>query len=167
MTDELNRHNDPTWLLHSARAAAGDRPYLGDLDVIDSIVRQFVADIADRFERVGLGLHTPDSAAEADKAECIRLGGVFTGMDETYEPMPGWTDGRLARYIRERMHETAATGEPDAEVVAQAFASLVHSVYAMIGEVATLDEPTQEQMAKLNDHIRSLVWLLAGIESNE
>jgi hypothetical protein len=167
MTDELNHHNDPTWLLHSARAASGNRPFLGDLEVIDAIVRQFVAGITERFERVSIGLQTPQDAAETDKAECVRLGGVFTGADQTYAPLPGWTDAGLAAYIRERMHETAATGETDSEVVAQAFASLVHSVYGMIGEVADLDEPTQEQMDKLNDHIRSLVWLLAGIESNE
>lgn len=167
MTEELNHHNDPTWLLHSARAAAGDKPYLGDLEVIDAIIRQFVAGITERFERVGMGLLTPNSAAEADKAECIRLGGVFTGADSTYTPMPGWTDGGLANYVRNRMHESVTPDEPDNEVVAQAIASLVHSVYSMIGEVADLDEPTQEQMAKLNDHIRSLTWLLAGIESNE
>lgn len=167
MTDELNHHNDPTWLLHSIKAASGEKPYLGDMEVIDAIVRQMVSGITDRFDRVGMGLLTPEKAAEADKAECLRLGAVFTGGDPTYAPMPGWTDAGLAKYVRERMHESVHPGEPDAEVVAQAFASLVHSVYAMIGEVADIDEPTQEQMDKLNDHIRSLVWLLAGVESNE
>jgi transposase len=167
MTDELNHHNDPTWLMHSVRAASGTNPYLGDIGEVDAIVRRFVAGVIERFEDVSNGISTPDAASEADKQACLTIGAIFTGQAPHYTPVKGWTDGGLANYVRQRMEESAHPNESDAEVVAQAAASLVHSVYAMVIEMADAAEPSQEQIAKMNDHIRSLVWLLAGIESNE
>ncbi len=166
MTDELNHHNDPTWLLHSVRSATGDKPYLGDLSVIDGIVRQFVAGILERFEKVGHGIMTPLDAANMDKAECTRLGELFCGADATYEPVRGWTDGGLAGYVRGRMNETVSPDEPNASVLAQAFAQLAHTVYGVIGSSAAEDGLERHQSA-LEDAIRSLTWLLIGAESNE
>jgi hypothetical protein len=167
MTDELNRHNDPTGLLQSARAATGSKPFLGDIDIVDRLARVLVAGVITRFDNVGHGILTPHDAAEADKAACIELGVIMTGGDASYAPMPGWTDGGLAAYVRARMQEAVSPDEPDAEVVAQAVASLVHSVYETLGNISDIETPSDSDLAKINDHVRSLTWLLAGIESNE
>jgi hypothetical protein len=167
MTDELNRHNDPTGLLQSARAATGSKPYLGSIDGIDSLIRTFAGGVIDRFDKVGHGILTPNDAADADRAECIRLAGIMVGLDDSFAPMPGWTDGGLAAYVRARMSEAVTPDEPDAEVVAQAFASFVHSIYDTLGNISDMDAPSDDDLAKINDHVRSLTWLLVGIESNE
>lgn len=162
---ELNHHNDATGLMMSLHASTGPKPDLGNMETVEKIVRQFVFDITHRFELVGMGATSPTDAAAQDRAECERMGKIFTGQDPEYRLMPGWNDGPLAAFVRERMGESINTDEPDDQVVAQAFALLVHSTYATI---RSLDgSGGADATERLGDHIKSTVWLLVGLQSDE
>lgn len=163
---ELNHHNDPTGLLQSARQANSGLPYLGDTHAVDKILRELTAGVLDRFDRVGHGLLTPNDAAAADQAECVRLGTAFTGGDAGFAIVPGWSTGGLANRVRDKMAETVKAGETDDQVLAQAFAVFVHHIYDQLN-VAGNGGSEAELQDGLNENIRSFTWLLVGLDSNE
>lgn len=169
MSEQLNHHNDGTGLAASARNATGPLPYLGDLNVIDGILRKLTKDVTDRFAAVSHAQMSQPDAAEADHAECIRLGEVFDGQDADYTVIEHWNGDGLATYIRQRMSETVQPAEDDEQIITQAFAMFVHQIYGAIAAMpADPDEVEQAELAgTLDDNIRSFTWLLAGIESNE
>jgi len=163
---ELNHHNDPTGLAASAAEATGALPYLGDVDDIDRILRQFAEGVTGRFAQVGRGQLTPNAAADADKAECQRLAEIFDGQDEGYTSIQNWNGEGLANYIRSRMSEAVQPDDDDEQVIAQAFATFVHSIY---GAIAAAGQHSDEKALadELQEIIRSFTWLLVGLESNE
>ncbi|WP_443698726.1 hypothetical protein [Pseudomonas sp.] len=166
MTDELNHHNDPTGLVQSANQANNGLPYLGETDVVDRLLREMTAGVLDRFDRVGHGLLTPGDAADADGAECQRLGTAFAGGDPAFAIVPGWNTGGLAQRVRSKMSESVQAGEPDAAVLAQAFAVFVHHIYDQLN--ITGNGGTEAELQDgLNENIRSFTWLLVGLDSNE
>lgn len=166
MSNQLNHHNDATGLAQSARQADSILPYLGDVVTIDQILRKLTEDVTWRFAAVGRGLMPQQDAAEADQAECRRLGEVFDGQDEGYTVIEHWNGSGLANYIRKRMSETVQPSEDDEEIIAQAFAMFIHQIYGAIN--AAGGHPDELKLATtLDDNIRSFTWVLAGIESNE
>ncbi|QNJ57424.1 hypothetical protein Dolphis_118 [Pseudomonas phage Dolphis] len=163
---DLNHHNDPSGLAASAAEATGARPYLGDVDDIDRVLRQFVEGVTSRFAQVGRGQLTPNAAADADKAECLRLAEIFDGQDEGYASIENWNGEGLANYIRSRMSEAVQPDDDDEQVIAQAFATFVHSIYGAI--TASAQNSDEKALAsELQEIIRSFTWLLVGLESNE
>lgn len=165
MTDERNqRQADATGIAASLREAHTGKPYLGDVAVLDGLIRQMTGRIFERYQLVGVGEITRDAAVQADKEECHQLARILIGQNEGYGAMSGWTDGGLADYIRSRMKE-AVHDEDDVSVVAQAVAVFVHGIYRHIGRIEADNE--KEVQAALNEDIRSFVWLLVGLESNE
>jgi ferredoxin len=166
MSNDLNHHNDPTGLAASAAEATGARPYLGDVNDIDHLLRQFTEGVTSRFAQVGRGQLAPDAAAEADRAECLRMAEVFDGQDDAYATIENWNGEGLANYIRARMAESVQPDEDDEQIIAQAFALFVHRIYGAI--TAAGASPDQDALvAALQDNIRSFTWLLVGLESNE
>lgn len=161
---QLNHHNDATGLMMSLHAA-GSKPDLGNMDTVEKLVRQFVFGITHRFGLVGMGALTPAQASAQDRAACEQMGKIFTGQDHAYHSMTGWHDGALAAFVRERMSESINTEEPDDQVVAQAFALLAHSTYASIRSLDGGDGGDAAQ--RLGDHIKSTVWMLVGLQSDE
>ncbi|BCP56276.1 hypothetical protein K32_48930 [Kaistia sp. 32K] len=163
---ELNHHNDPSGLAASAKEASGQRPYLGDLDDIEKLLRAFTDGVTSRFAQVGRGQLTPDAAATADREECLRMAGVFAGLDDDYAAIEHWNGEGLANYIRARMVEAVQPGEDDESVIAQAFGVFVHRIYGAIAEAGS--SPDAEALSvTLLENIRSFTWLLVGLESNE
>lgn len=158
---ELNHHNDPGGLMRSLHERSSGKVHLGNMGAIDDLVRKFVFDIIDRFDKVGAGVLTPNSAAEADKAECVRLGKVFAGQDDNYTPLADWNGKRLADHIRWVMGGTIQADDPDEGVIAQLFAVLVHSVYS---EIKILKDSTGDA---LNQLISSTVLTLIGLRPHE
>jgi hypothetical protein len=164
--NELNHHNDPAGLLRSLEGAAGELPYLGDVDAIDKILRDLVGGITYRFAEVGRGNLTPQEAADADRAECERLAVIFDGQGEGYAAIQNWNGEGLAKYIRSRMAESVPDDEDDETVIAQAFGVFVHGVYGVIGKAA--DGMSEEDLAdSLQDLVRAFSWTLVGLESHE
>lgn len=163
---ELNHHNDPSGLLRSLAAAAGDRPYLGDVDAIDKILRELVGGITYRFAEVGRGNLTPQEAADADRSECERLAAIFDGQDEGYAAIQHWNGEGLANYLRNRMAESLPADEDDEAVIASAFAVFVHGIYSLINKAGE-GMSEEELKARMEDHVRAFSWALVGMESNE
>lgn len=161
MAEQLNHHNDPTGLLASAKQAA-NAGYLGDRELVDRLVRDFAGGVMNRFDQVGDGRLTPNDAAEADKAECQRLARVFLGQDPQYAPQPGWNGSGLAMYVRVRMKE-AVQPEDDESVLAQVFAMLAHVIYDQIRNTTDAAKMAEQ----INEAIRSLSWLLLGLEQHD
>lgn len=162
MAEQLNRHNDATGLLQSAKQA-GAANYLGDREVVDRVVRDFAAGVLSRFEQVGDGLLTPNEAAEQDKAACQDMALIFTGRDDDYAIQSGWNDGALVMYVRNRLKE-AIQPEDDLSVMAQAFAMLVHVIYDQLRNGGT---DAANLAAEINEAVRSFSWLLLGIEEHD
>lgn len=159
-------HNDATGLVESARQANSDLPYLGDTEAVDRILRELTAGVLDRFDRVGRGLLSPSDAADGDQAECVRLGVAFTGGDPAYAMVPLWNANSLGNRVREKMAEVVQPDEPDAAVMAQAFAVFVHHIYDQLN--ITGNGGTEAELQDgLNENIRSFTWLLVGLDSNE
>jgi hypothetical protein len=166
MSDQLSYHNDAAGLVQSAEQASGPLPYLGDLHDVDQILRKLNENVINRFAAVGRGQMSQQEAAEADQAECIRLGEVFDGQDLGYNSIEHWNGNGLANYIRNRMGETVQPAEDDEQIITQAFAMFVHQIYGAINEAGA--NPDEAKLAEtLDENIRSFTWVLIGIESNE
>jgi hypothetical protein len=166
MTEEvLNRHTDPSGLLASVRAASDGRPYLGSPADVERVLRQFAAGVLERYDEVGHGVLTPEDAANADRAECLRLAGVFCGNDPAYAPVRNWTGAPLAEHLRGRMERELVPDEDDAATVAQAFAVLVHTIYGLMREADGADESSMQQT--LEAAVRSLALALVGVVGND
>jgi hypothetical protein len=166
MTDKLDRHTDPSGLLESLKAATDGRPFLGDIQAVERIVRQFAADVITRFDEVGHGVLTPGDAAAADQSQCLQLAGVFTGADPAYAPVRNWTGKPLADHLRNRMERELVPDDDDVQLVAQAFAVFVHSVYELLRE-ASAGAPEAETQQTLVAAVRSISLALAGVVGND
>lgn len=165
-TTELNHHNDPTGLAASAAEANGALPYLGDVGDIDRMLREFVDGVTSRFGQVSQGLLTPQVAAEADKAECLRMAAIFDGQSEDYAAITNWNGEGLAKHIRARMAEVVVTSDDDEDIIAQAFGAFVHSIYGSIGNAGRHSDE-KSLAGELAELVRSFTWLLVGLDSNE
>lgn len=163
--DVLNRHTDPSGLLASVRAASDGRPYLGSPADVERLLRQFAAGVLERYDEVGHGVLTPNDAANADRADCLRLAGVFCGNDPAYAPVRNWTGAPLAEHLRGRMERELVPDEDDVTTVAQAMAVLVHTIYGLLREADGADEGSMQQT--LEAAVRSLSLALVGVVGND
>ena len=159
---ELNHHNDPTGLIQSAKTA-NTTLYLGSISVVDSLLRDFVSSIMSRFERVGNGELTPQDASERDKALCKQYASIFLGQQQGYQAIPDWNASALPMYVRIKMKNAIQTQEDNNSVLAQCFALLVHTIYNQIRKQASAEKMSEA----INEHIKSLTWLLIGLEEGE
>lgn len=160
--NELNHHNDPTGLLQSAGEASSGQ-YLGDQAVIDRLLRDFAAAVMSRFERVARGLLTPEDASEQDKALCFHMARIVLGKEPGYQPQRDWSEKALPMYVRAVMAASIQVNEDDESVMAQCFALLAHSIYDQIragGNDAAI-------AVEINNAIKSMTWLLLGVEQYE
>jgi hypothetical protein len=166
MTEKLNLHTDPSGILESLKAATDGRVYLGDIREVERIVRGFASEVITRFDEVGHGVLTPGDAADADRAQCLKLASVFTGADPAYAPVRNWTGKPLADHLRNRMERELVPDDDDVQLVAQAFAVFVHSVYDLLRE-ASAGAPGEETEQTLVAAVRSISMALTGVVGND
>lgn len=162
---ELDRHTDPSGLLESLKAATDGRPFLGDAHAVEKMLRQFISRVLERYDEVGHGILTPNDAAKADSEECLALARVFCGMNADYASVQGWTGKPLADRLRQRMARDLVPDEDDVQVVAQALAVLVHSIYDLLRSAGDGDDSAMMQQAEAS--IRSLAMALVGVVGND
>lgn len=164
MTEQLNMHTDPSGLLESLKAASGDRPYLGDPQAVERLIRQFASQVLERYDEVGHGVLTPSDASAADAAACQHMAAIFLGAEEGYAPVREWTGAPLAQHLRDRMQRDLVAEEDDRSVVAQAFAVLVHRLYDVLRQS---DAPQDAVLADVEASVRSLAMALVGVVGND
>jgi hypothetical protein len=85
-------------------------------------------------------------------------------MDPAYTSLPGWNGTGLANHLRNTMSAEIPESDSDTEVIAQAFAVLVHSVYDTLRGLKT-DNPAFLQT--LEDVSRSFALQLVGMQVND
>ncbi len=164
--NEMNMHTDPSGLLESLRAATDGRPFLGDIAVVERLLRVFASEVFTRYDEVGHGVLTPLDAANADRVECLRLARVFCGKDAAYAPVRGWTGQQLADHLRNRMERDLVSDDEDEQIVAQALAVLVHRLYDVL-RAANDGAPEDAVKAETEASVRSLALALVGVVGND
>lgn len=160
--DEKRDVTDGSGLIAAARAVSGER-YLGDWQVIHSLLSEFAAGVLTRYHEVGNGVLTPADASTADQAECMRVAGILVGNDSSYQPVKNWTGAPLADHLRQHMSTQIDGEDSDLNVIAQAIAVFVHSIYDALRE----DLSTSELMAVVSNNIESLRMTLIGGVGND
>lgn len=169
MTDNKfnDRQSDATGLVASLNTAMSEKPFLGDHDVIDGLVRELAAGVMERFSQVGTVL-TRDQASEADQEACHQLARILIGENSDYTPVPWWSDTELPNRIRSHMGE-AVHSEDNVSVVAQAIAVFVHNIYDHIRDIggASTSDVEDRVRAEVEETIRSFVWLLLGLHQHD
>lgn len=166
MTEKLTMHTDPSGLVESLKAAHDGRPYLGDLSVVEGLLRRFASGVFERYDEVGHGVLTPSDAANADRAECLRLAAIFCGNDAAYAPVREWTGQQLADHLRHRMERDLEPEEDNHRLVAQAMAVLVHRLYDALRD-ANDGEPEGAVMQDVEASVHSMAMALVGVVGNE
>lgn len=156
----MSHHTDPSGLLASARVAAMPQ-YLGDVAFVELLVRRFVAEIFERFDQVGNGSLMPMEAADADRQACEKMAQVFLGHDASYTPVSGWNGASLADHLRETISNELPESDCDTEVIASAFAVLVHTVYDALRRIDECDSP--DFLQGLERSIKSFAYRLVGV----
>ena len=139
MEENLNHHTDPSGQVASARTAAGPQ-YLGDIVFVEQLVRHFVNGILDRFDLVGRGSLMSTDAVDADKRACQHMAFVFSGLDPAFTPITGWNGAGLAEHLRETMSSDLPESEDDTDLIANAFAVLVHVIYDTLRRFEEYDD---------------------------
>lgn len=165
MEDKLNRHNDPTGLIASLKSVSGPKPYLGDISVIERIIRTFSVGVLERYDEVGHGVLTPADAANADGDECLRMGKVFAGQDNAYTPVADWSGSGLANFLRDEMEREIPEEQDDARQIASAFGVLVHGIYDVLRQVSQLTE--EDIQTRLTAQIKPFARLMLGVGRHE
>lgn len=127
---EYNKRDvtDGSGLIAAVRAATGER-YLGDLKVIDSLLRELAAGVLNRYNEACNGVLTPSQASTTDQAECLRLAGIFVGNDSNYQAVKNWTGRPIADYMRRHFANQIEVSESDVHVLSQIIALFVISIY--------------------------------------
>jgi hypothetical protein len=160
MEDNLNHHTNPSGLIEAARKAAGPQ-YLGDVAFVDRLVRHFVAEILERFYQVGRGSLMSIDAADADRQACEKMAQIFSGIDPSFTSVFGWNGAGLANHLRETMSNELPESDCDTEVIADAFAVLVHSVYDSLRRLDEGDNP--DFLQGLERSTKSFAYRLLGV----
>lgn len=136
MSDTESKQASSGW--HIALEKSGDRHYLGSQDVVNAIVRHFIAGVCDRFSEVSSGRLVPWDAAKADREACEKVAHIMSGKDREYESMGEWNEVGLGRHIAKQLEaivkpEDLATPEA---AIQQCCAIAVHHVYDSLSRVS-------------------------------
>jgi hypothetical protein len=78
-----------------------DGGYLGDPDVVDVLVRQFLGEV--HGVRLAWSMGTEENPTEAVAALVKRYAGIFMGSDPDYQAMPWNSPGQLGQHLIERI----------------------------------------------------------------
>lgn len=145
--------------------ASGEGQYLGDMKVVNHIVRQFLKGITDRSALVGEGKLMPWAAGDADMEACAHMAMVFLGKVPGFTPMGAWNaEGGLDAFLSTEIQELVAPFERIGELaVAQAFAVITHKVYDILRTVT--DENLDEHSHQMNEIAEQFTRSLMGVHT--
>lgn len=132
--------------------------YLGDLDVVDALLRGLVSGVVGRYGEVSKGELNSAAAFEADLLACVELGAILAGHSSDYYPANGWTGEPLAAFIRARTGEHADVAPAD--VLAGAVAHMVLDVYKTLG----LGVGEKLMSERINETLGIVTLLMLGVD---
>jgi hypothetical protein len=113
----------------------GQKPYLGDPEVIGALVRQVVSQTAQRIGQVADGQLEQNVAADANRDDVLALAAVLCGENDAFETVGDWNPHGLAIAVRQNLAPSldAEAAADDTDAVQQACAVLMLEVYEVIG----------------------------------
>lgn len=138
----------PQGLIEGLAGVDGTKPYLGNLDVVDGIVRQFVNDVLQ-------AKSAPEILPIVDKMALI-----FAGMDDAYAVIPNWASRNELGAIICRRYGV----DPDQNMVdiirtmLFKFVSELHTVVR-----ASVNKPEDEWQWQIDAGIEYVTAILTGV----
>lgn len=146
---------DESEMMAATGAAAGEH-YLGDLKVIELLLKELAAGVLNRYNEACIGVLTPSQASTADQEACLRLAGILVGNDSNYQPVNNWTGRPIADYMRRHFSNQIEESESDVHVLAQIIALFVIRIYQDLHKELT----ESELMQQINSNIQVLCQTL-------
>ena len=77
-----------------------NKPYLGDLNVVDNLVRKFSGFVIETRKKQNEGLLTDDEAASAVIGKSEEYGDIFMGKNDNFSPMKWNSERRMGIVLR-------------------------------------------------------------------
>ncbi len=132
-------------------AEASDKPFLGDPDVVEGLLRAFLSSAHDAAGQAG--------ASDKIAGLIETLAGAFYGQSSDYDAQPFNSPEQLGRFINEQL----GTSEDEAKTVPMLLWNLVTEVFAvradLIGEKIDDDAAQFRVNAAVDDAARILIGL--------
>ncbi|EJG5415743.1 hypothetical protein NAD41_002382 [Salmonella enterica] len=161
MDQEMNRHTDPTGIKMALDSADG-AAFLGDLNVVRGLVRQFAQDVVARIAEVQADRLDERSAVEADRTQAVNMGRIFAGQTPGFNMLPGWNDFGLPRWLQKKRRVGTKETAPEM-IIAQAFGRMLLGIYDAF-EQGGGDEAIA---ARIRAAVEGTTYMMLGIEGNE
>lgn len=149
---------------HFLEQLADKRENLGDPDVLDSLLRQFVVSMAGWRAQVNSEKMKPTEMLNLIQAEAKRLAGVFMGDDTAnYVPVPWFSRKQLGAYI-DSVCDNAGGPDDAAESLLLHFAAQVSAAMK-----AHEDDEIDDDVAKfrMEAAMEDVAMVLRGLEFPE
>jgi hypothetical protein len=106
--------------------------YLGDPDVIEALIRQFITALVDNAKAAT----SDDAAAAGTQALASEYAKFLAGLDPAYPPVEDWNTTRLGPYAAKFLGLEMAEGDTVEAVMRDAWASIVIGFYDALAKVA-------------------------------
>lgn len=143
---------DEAQIFDGGMAPTDGRPYLGNVETVDGIVRSFVATVSDLLA-AGDG---PGIVAALDAPAMI-----FAGLDPAYAPIPGWsTQPELGVYAATRLEFDSEQSLVD--TMRTAFGLLAHGVIDTTKELASGSISEEDAQFRIDAVVEEMTAALTG-----
>lgn len=171
MTD-FSYRNDPRMNLAEGLAAIpqgedGAASYLGDMAVVDAIIRNLAADISDRQQKVAAGEMQSDEAVRLDFLQAYGTAKIFLGRNSSYAPVPDWHIDSMASGVAPFCvaFYNMVDVETAEDVLVAVMGLFVRSVYEGI-QLAADGAPQDRWQTVIDGSIETIVDLMVGLDPN-
>jgi len=162
-SDTESKVGSSGWHIALERASKdGGSHYLGDVAVVDGLLRAFAFDIIDRQAAVAAGALPQGEAVRDDTARAKELAAIFSGRSADYVPMPAFHPGGLAAWIRQTIPDRLDPEGGDDHAINAAMSLFIAEIY--IAVQMQIDGRSDEDCRfKLDATIEDWTCLMLGI----
>ena len=154
MLDHIQSEQEHNAALEAGIAQAAKPNYLGDIQVIEFLLRDFVQRALARRNPP----EDPKPNTEKDSEDALKLASIFLGQDPQYAPMPGWNEpGKIDVWIAQELNVQDDTPQL---VVACAFVEFLTEMYELYNyacEPDTKPEQWEPQIDAITEHWRNVL----------
>ncbi len=145
----------PQEILQSGIEQAEKENYLGDPEVVETLLRQTLSLVCENFSE------PEEKFLALVKSECERLAKIFLGEDPQYAPIDGWNKpGFIDKYLDQKNgHESES---PEASLFG-CFASFITSAIKIINYAGEPDVKDEHWNWQVDDLLNEYTHVLLGI----